>query len=67
MKGTIINELRDSNKLNEVLEIVNTILTIIANQTAKDKSERTIGEFADQILNQKVVSKVISWNIYNCK
>ena len=58
VKGAIIHELHESNKLNKVLEIVNTILIIIANQTAKDKFEQTIGEFADLILNQKVISKV---------
>lgn len=58
IKKAIVDELNDSNKLREVLEVVNTILTILANPTTKDNAYRPIGQYAEEVLKHKLPSKV---------
>ena len=62
MKRLIIEELHDSQILHEVLEMVNTILTILASQKITDSASRNIGEYAEEILKRKVPTKVINNN-----
>ena len=57
-KKAIIKELHDSNKLREVLEIVNTILAILASTKTTDDSSRSIGEYAEELFKQKLPPKV---------
>ena len=57
-KKAIIKELNDSNKLSEVLEIVNTILAILAGTTTTDDPSRPIGEYAEELFKQKLPPKV---------
>jgi len=58
IKRAIIDELSDSNKLRRVLEVVDTILTILANPTTKDNAYRLIGQYAEEVLKHKLPSKV---------
>ena len=57
-KKAIINDLNDSNKLREVLEIVNTMLAILASTTTTDDPSRSIGQYAEEVFMQKLPSKV---------
>lgn len=57
-KRAIVNELKDSNKLREVLEIVNTILAILAKPTTVYDAFRPIGEYAEVVLHQTLPTQV---------
>ena len=59
-KRLIIEGLHDSKRLNEVLETVNTILTILANHTSPVDASRSIGQYAKEVLQCKVSVKVIN-------
>lgn len=61
-KRLIIEELHDSKRLYEVLETVNTILTILANHTSPDDASRSIGQYGEEILKCKIPVKVMSSN-----
>lgn len=65
MKRLIIEELHDSQLLHEVLEMVNTILTILASHTSTDSASRNIGEYAEEVLKCKVPTKVMNNNFWN--
>ena len=58
MKKAIIKELHDSNKLREVLEIVNTMLAILASTATTDDPSRSIGQYAEELFKQKLPPKV---------
>ena len=60
-KRSIINELKDLNKLREVLEIVNTILAILAKPTTAHDAYRPISEYAEEVLHQKLPDKVYTF------
>ncbi|XP_065899490.1 E3 ubiquitin-protein ligase rnf213-alpha-like isoform X3 [Dysidea avara] len=65
IKRAIIDELGNSNRLREVLEIINTILTILANPTTKDNAYRPIGQYAEEILKHKLPAKIKNCNLSN--
>ena len=64
-KRLIIEGLYDSMRLYEVLETVNTILTILANHTSPNDASRSIGQYAKEVLQCKVPVKVMNNKLYN--
>ena len=59
-KKAIIKELNDSNRLREVLEMINTMLAILASTTTTDDASRTIGQYTEELFKQKLTPKVIT-------
>ena len=57
-KKVIIKDLKDSNKLREVLETINTILAFLASTTTTDDPSRSIGEYAEELFKQNLPSMV---------
>lgn len=53
-----MNELKDSNRLREVIEVVNIILAILAKPATTIDVFRPIDEYAKEVLNQTIVTKV---------
>ena len=58
-KKAIIKELNDSNRLREVLEMVNTMLAILASATTTDDASRTIGQYTEELLKQKLTPEEV--------
>ena len=63
MKRLIIKELHDSQRLHEVLETVNTMLTILATHTSPGSAARNIGQYSEELLKCKLPTKVMNNNL----
>jgi len=44
--------------LREVLETINTVLTILANPTTNDDPKKPLGKYTEEVMRYKLPSKV---------